>query len=196
MKKFILVLLVVLFTATSSFAAIKLRRDTAANWTTNDPTLASGEVGIETDTRKTKIGNGSSAWAVLGYATVSPNETLGWVVVDSDVATAVADGKQPIAIPSFMNGMNLVDVTCTVADLNSAASGATTVVLRRLRGATAVDMTSTGVTIDYNAYTDSDETVDATNDDVQTGDLIFVDINAITTAAHKGLSCSAVFQLP
>jgi len=46
---------------------IQLRRDTAANWTTNNPTLASGEVGFETNTNKFKIGNGSSTWSALSY---------------------------------------------------------------------------------------------------------------------------------
>lgn len=47
---------------------IKLRRDTAANWTSANPTLASGEQGLETDTGKVKIGNGSTAWASLSYS--------------------------------------------------------------------------------------------------------------------------------
>ena len=46
---------------------IQLRRDTAANWTTNDPTLAQGEVGLETDTDKFKIGDGVTAWTSLDY---------------------------------------------------------------------------------------------------------------------------------
>jgi hypothetical protein len=46
---------------------IQLRRDTAANWTTNNPTLAEGEVGFETNTNKFKIGNGSTAWSGLEY---------------------------------------------------------------------------------------------------------------------------------
>lgn len=46
---------------------IQHRRDTAANWTTTNPTLASGEVGFETDTLKFKIGNGSLNWASLAY---------------------------------------------------------------------------------------------------------------------------------
>ena len=33
---------------------IKLRRDTAANWTTEDPILAEGEPGLETDTGRIK----------------------------------------------------------------------------------------------------------------------------------------------
>jgi len=46
---------------------IQLRRDTAANWTSVNPTLAAGEVGVETNTGKFKIGNGTSAWASLAY---------------------------------------------------------------------------------------------------------------------------------
>ena len=46
---------------------IQLRRDTAANWTTVNPTLFAGEVGFETNTGKFKIGNGSSAWSALDY---------------------------------------------------------------------------------------------------------------------------------
>ena len=46
---------------------LQVRRDTAANWTSTNPTLASGEIGFETDTLKFKIGNGSTAWTSLGY---------------------------------------------------------------------------------------------------------------------------------
>jgi hypothetical protein len=44
------------------------RRDTAANWTSNNPTLAQGELGLETDTMKWKMGDGSTAWTSLAYA--------------------------------------------------------------------------------------------------------------------------------
>ena len=46
---------------------IQLRRDTAANWTSSNPTLASGEIGLETDTDQFKVGDGTTAWASLGY---------------------------------------------------------------------------------------------------------------------------------
>lgn len=48
---------------------VQMRRDTAVNWTSANPVLASGEWGIETDTRLVKIGNGSSAWNSLSYST-------------------------------------------------------------------------------------------------------------------------------
>ena len=51
---------------------IQLRRDTAANWTSVNPTLRAGEIGIETDTLKFKIGNGSAWNATTSYANVTP----------------------------------------------------------------------------------------------------------------------------
>jgi hypothetical protein len=46
---------------------IQLRKDTAANWTSANPTLANGQPGWESDTNKLKIGNGSTVWASLAY---------------------------------------------------------------------------------------------------------------------------------
>ena len=46
---------------------IQLRRDTLANWASANPTLAQGELGIETDTGKFKLGTGATAWNSLGY---------------------------------------------------------------------------------------------------------------------------------
>lgn len=47
---------------------IKLRRGTAAEWTAANPILAAGEMGIETDTRKFKFGDGTTPWNTLAYA--------------------------------------------------------------------------------------------------------------------------------
>lgn len=43
------------------------RNDTAANWTSVNPVLAAGEMGVETDTNKFKIGNGLTDWQNLPY---------------------------------------------------------------------------------------------------------------------------------
>lgn len=45
------------------------RHDTAANWTSINPVLAAGEMGVETDTNKFKFGNGTSTWSELAYST-------------------------------------------------------------------------------------------------------------------------------
>ena len=46
---------------------IQLRNSTASEWTTADPVLAQGEMGIEIDTNQFKIGNGVDLWSDLPY---------------------------------------------------------------------------------------------------------------------------------
>jgi hypothetical protein len=46
---------------------IQFRRGTAAQWTTEDPILLAGEMGIETDTAKLKFGDGVTVWSGLSY---------------------------------------------------------------------------------------------------------------------------------
>lgn len=174
--------------AAAVYGGIKQAASTTASGASELATTAETTTG--TDAARTVTPDGLSG-SVYGQ------KEIGWTVVNDTTDTAVADGLQAGVIPASMNGMNLMDVTCSVGSITGATSGTTTVVLRRVRGATAVDMTSTGVTIDYNAYTASDETVNTANDDVATGDKIFVDINAVSAgAAAKGLSCTAVFQTP
>lgn len=81
---------------------IQVRRGTASQWTSANPTLAAGEWGLETDTLKTKIGDGATAWNSLAYATgsvsISNVTGLGTGVAtflatpsSSNLATAVSD---------------------------------------------------------------------------------------------------------
>lgn len=46
---------------------LQLRHDTASNWTLANPKLLAGEVAIETDTNRMKIGNGILNWNNLPY---------------------------------------------------------------------------------------------------------------------------------
>lgn len=46
---------------------ILIRRDTAANWTANDPVLFQGEIGYDLTNKKLKIGDGSTSWNSLEY---------------------------------------------------------------------------------------------------------------------------------
>lgn len=47
---------------------IKLRRDTTANWATDNPVLAEGETGWDTDLLRVKLGDGVTAWNALPWA--------------------------------------------------------------------------------------------------------------------------------
>ena len=46
---------------------IQLRRGTAQQWTNSNPTLYAGEIGVELDTGKIKIGDGTKNWYQLDY---------------------------------------------------------------------------------------------------------------------------------
>ncbi len=46
---------------------IQLRRDTAANWTANDPIPAEGELCVELVTNRFKMGDGITKWSLLSY---------------------------------------------------------------------------------------------------------------------------------
>jgi len=54
-------------TPTTVQARFQVRADTAANWTAANPTLLLNEIGIETDTKKLKLGDGTTVWASLDY---------------------------------------------------------------------------------------------------------------------------------
>ena len=68
---------------------IKLRRDTAANWTSENPILADGEPGLETDTLAMKFGDGVTTWANLEYQAVG-NATFATNATTANVANLVA----------------------------------------------------------------------------------------------------------
>jgi Major tropism determinant N-terminal domain len=46
---------------------VQLRHDTATNWTTANPLLLQGEIGIEVDTNRMKLGDGINRWQTLPY---------------------------------------------------------------------------------------------------------------------------------
>ena len=49
------------------YIQIQLRRGTISTWSTKNPILASGEMGLETDTNLFKIGDGVTSWNDLAY---------------------------------------------------------------------------------------------------------------------------------
>ena len=46
---------------------IRIRRDTSANWAFVNPVLALGEIGIATDVKRKKVGDGATLWNALPY---------------------------------------------------------------------------------------------------------------------------------
>lgn len=93
---------------------IQLRRDTAQNWYLNNPILLSGELGIETDTLKIKIGNGLRWNSILNYAFK--------VGQANGVATLDSTGKIPSSqIPTNINISELID-SLTTSDIEEGSN--------------------------------------------------------------------------
>lgn len=134
-------------------------------------------------------------WVTLSTGSVISKE-VAWTIYDSDAEIAVGVGKQSFSVPSTMAGLELKDMTCSVADISGAASGTTDLTITRVRGNSEVPMLSTAVTISPAEYTASDGIVDVANDDLALGDKLFINVGWITTAPQKGLSCTAVFGAP
>lgn len=70
---------------------IQQRGDTAAAWTAANPVLAAREVGWETDSRRSKIGDGVTAWNSLAYT------------------NATGGSADPVAAVSIVSGAATVD---------------------------------------------------------------------------------------
>ena len=109
---------------------IQLRNDTAANFTQYNPTLAEGEIGLELDTKKIKVGDGVKTWnqldywvgpltseqviVALGYTPYDSSNPSGYIsgITSSDVITALGftpyDSNNP---DGFISGITSSDVT-------------------------------------------------------------------------------------
>ena len=71
-----------------STVRIQIRRGESTDWESIDPVLADGELGIESDTNKVKVGNNGANWTDLPYLNVLPADlgnTLGDYVEIADV---------------------------------------------------------------------------------------------------------------
>ena len=116
MRSIITILLALLISTTAAMAAvtIKLRGDTAANWTSNNPVLALREPGVETDTSKIKIGDGVTAWASLPYSAGGGGTTSIQMTFVSDSALATQTGSKT-KVPTGI-AFTTADIGCNASD--------------------------------------------------------------------------------
>ena len=98
---------------------IQLRRDTAADWTSNNPTLAAGEFGWESDSNRFKIGDGSAAWNSLSYADTL--KTLGDILVNGSTISAPSNGDLTLTTSGTGN-INLGEFVVNGTTLSSSDS--------------------------------------------------------------------------
>lgn len=113
-------------------AKIQLRRDTSANWTSNNPILAAGEVAFtsdvfytSTDQQRFKIGDGVQTWTQLDYVPeggggTSYPENLFLTVVNKTTDNLLASEYKVLRVITAQGQRLAVDYALADSDSNSA----------------------------------------------------------------------------
>lgn len=186
--------------ATASAARTALDVDQAG--TDNAPAASESTAGKIEVATSTEINTGTDTAKAMSpdqYAASDRGKRVVGLMVFSDaddVATGDGAGDIFFRIPAVLNGMDLVDIE--VAVQTAGTTGTTDVQIHNVTQ--TADMLSTKATID-SAETDTSSAatapvIDTANDDVATGDIIRVDVDAVSTTAPKGLYVELTFQTP
>lgn len=121
---------------------------------------------------------------------------VGIQVFGSGTNTATGDGKAFFRVPAVMNGWTIVGVAACV--YTAGTTGTTDIQIRNKTD--SVDVLSTKLTID-SGETDSSTAataavINTSNDDLATGDLIAIDVDAVSTTPAVGLFVEIRVQAP
>lgn len=165
---------------------IQLRRDTAANWTSSNPVLHQGEVGLETDTGKAKQGDGTTAWISLGYWGPSGNGGIvfardhgatGSSQVLSDAAMTASSKTLTSASAPFTSASVGKTVNVTGAGPSGAMLSTTIAAYTSTTTVTLTDAASTTVSSQRASIYGSDDTsaIQAAIDATPTGGMCVLD---------------------
>jgi hypothetical protein len=138
---------------------IQVRRGTASQWTSANPTLAAGEWGLETDTGKVKIGDGTTAWNSEPYigagdVTLTGTQTLTNKTLTAPVITIATSAQTASYTLVLADQSKVVEISNASANtltvpLNSSVAfptGTTITILQTGAGQTTITPTG-GVTI-------------------------------------------------
>ena len=138
---------------------IQLRRGLASSWTFENPVLSSGEIGLETDTNKLKIGDGITLWNSLNYFAIpyinSASSSLVTYVdnrinslIDASPGTLDTLNELAAAInddPAFFSNISTTIVSASASAFNSASANTT----QQINAASAVFLTQSSASAQY-----------------------------------------------
>ncbi len=108
----------------------QLRRDTAANWASVNPTLGPGEPALETDTMLVKYGDGVTAWNDLQYAALDLPAVLAAYAggdIPSEFTLSIVDSVDQAAWRSAIGAQGASAALTALASVTPIADAAHTV---------------------------------------------------------------------
>lgn len=160
---------------------IQVRRGTASQWTSTNPTLAAGEWGFESDTGKVKIGNGSTAWNSLGYQGAGDIEG---VTAGTGLSGGGTSGTVTVSINTAVTADLTTAQTLTNKTIDAASNTLTGVVtLTGTQTLTNKTLTDPKINLAFDAETASYTAVLANNGQVVTMDNASANTFSIPTNA-------------
>ena len=101
---------------------------TAETWATDTTVLLKGELGIESDTRKVKIGNGTNVFKDLPYATITPEEVQSLISAASHSHSnkAILDATTASFTTALLNKLNGIEAGANKITVDSEMSTTST----------------------------------------------------------------------
>ena len=171
--------------ATAAHAASAIANTAAGNIVATDVQAAINEL----DTGKTTA---VAALTAAQTEIADQKRVIEILVTDPNGSSiTTGDGKAYVVVPLLLNGHNLVVVLGAVTGQSS--SGSITVQIHNVTQ--AADMLTGLLTIAASTSFSTTATIDAANDDVATGDILRVDVDAAGTSA-EGLIVALTFEAP
>ena len=98
----------------------KIRRDTAANWASENPTLAAGEMGLDQTNNFIKMGDGSTAWNALAQFTQNIEN------VEDLVGAMFTSNTETFITATYDDSDGTLDFVVPVLDEDNMASNSAT----------------------------------------------------------------------
>jgi hypothetical protein len=157
---------------------------TALNKTGSD--LA--DLAIKSHTDLDDIGTNTHAQIDSTLSAIDGTKFVNMSIFPSDIEIEVRNGTIGLTIPAILAAYDLSDVLVSVYE-PGVGIGELQVQIRRSREGLDVNMLSTMVTLSAAEYYQDDGVINATYQDINKGDQIFIDVKAVTaTTPPKGLS--------
>lgn len=160
---------------------MQFRRGTTSEWSSANPVLAAGELGLDTTLSKFKIGDGTTAWNSLGYASGQRGESM--ITYAKTGPVTVISGQLRYRFPF---AATIVGVSMAV---NTAPTGAAIIADVNKNGTTIFTTQANRPTIAAGAFATAAEVTNMNVTSIAAGDYLTVDIDQVgSTVSGADLS--------